>query len=83
MSDNVIQLRPEMPEPPQTRLEVNINESTKEFLREYAARHAISVTETVRQLLGVGNYILEAVEGGKQVQLKKGRRTDRVVFDLW
>lgn len=79
MSDNVTRLHPE---PPQAQLAVNINKLTEVFLREYMSRHDVSVTEAVRRLLGVGDYILKAVDDGQQVVLKKHGRGQKVFFDL-
>jgi hypothetical protein len=67
-------------EAPQTRLNININSQTAAALKEYAEKHDISITEAVRRLVGVGDFIAKAQEEGKHVLLRKDDETERVVF---
>ncbi|AYM40176.1 hypothetical protein [Mycobacteroides chelonae] len=65
---------------PQTRLNVNINSQTAGALKDYAEQHGVSITEAVRRLVAVGDFIATAQEEGKQVVLRQGDETERVVF---
>lgn len=65
---------------PQTRLNVNINSQTAAALKDYAETHGVSVTEAVRRLVGVGDFIAKAQEEGKQVLFRQDGETERVVF---
>lgn len=67
-------------EAPQTRLNVNINSQTAAALKDYADKHGVSVTEAVRRLVGVGDFIAKAQEEGKQVLFRQDGETERVVF---
>jgi len=64
----------------QTRLNVNINSQTAAALKDYADKHDVSVTEAVRRLVGVGDFIAKAQEEGKQVLFRQDGETERVVF---
>lgn len=64
----------------QTRLNININSQTAKVLREYADKHGVSVTEAVRRLIGVGTIIDQAQQDGKDIVLKDGEATERLVF---
>lgn len=64
----------------QTRLNININSQTAKVLRDYADKHGVSVTEAVRRLIGVGTIIDQAQQDGKDVVLKDGEATERLVF---
>lgn len=64
----------------QTRLNVNINSQTAAALKAYADQHDVSVTEAVRRLIGVGDFIVKAQEEGKQVLFRQDGETERVVF---
>ena len=64
----------------QTRLNININSQTAKVLRDYAEKNGVSVTEAVRRLIGVGTIIDQAQQDGKDVVLKDGEATERLVF---
>jgi hypothetical protein len=64
----------------QTRLNVNINSQTSAALRNYADRYEVSVTEALRRLVGVGDFIAKAQDEGKQVLFRQGSETERVRF---
>ena len=65
---------------PQTRLNVNINSQTAAALKDYADQQGVSITEAVRRLVGVGDFIAKAQDAGKQVLLRQDGETERVVF---
>lgn len=65
---------------PQTRLNVNINSQTAAALKDYADQQGVSITEAVRRLVGVGDFIAKAQDEGKQVLLRQDGETERVVF---
>lgn len=65
---------------PQTRLNVNINAQTAAALKDYAEEQGVSITEAVRRLIGVGDFIAKAQGEGKQVLLRQDGETERVVF---
>jgi hypothetical protein len=67
-------------EAPQTRLNVNINSQTAAALKDYADKHGVSVTEAVRRLVGVGDFIAKSQDEGKQVLFRQDGETERVVF---
>lgn len=66
----------------QPRLNVNINTLTADALQEYKTAKGISLTETVRRLIGIGHFIWKAQQEGKEILLKKGDDTERVIFDF-
>ena len=68
------------PESPQTRLNVNINSQTAAALKDYVDKHGVSITEAVRRLVGVGDFIAKAQDEGKQVLFRQDGETERVVF---
>ena len=65
---------------PQTRLNININSQTAKALREYAKSNGVTVTEAVRRLVGIGTIITKAEDDGKDVLLRSGGDTERIVF---
>jgi len=67
-------------ETPQTRLNVNINSQTAAALKQYAEKHTVSITEAVRRLIAVGDFIAKAQDDEKHVLLRDGNETERVVF---
>ncbi|GAB4662175.1 hypothetical protein MOKP64_44990 [Mycobacterium avium subsp. hominissuis] len=68
--------------PPQPRLNVNLNTLTAEALQEYRVTKGISLTEAVRRLIGIGHFIFKAQQEGKEILLKKGDETQRLVLDF-
>lgn len=64
----------------QTRLNVNINKQTADALKDYAEKNDVSITEALRRLVGVGDFIAKAQEDGRQVLLRHNDETERVVF---
>ena len=67
-------------EAPQTRLNVHINSQTATALKTYAEKHGLSVTEAVRRLIAVGDFIAKAQEDGKHILVRDGKETERIVF---
>ncbi|MHA0290199.1 hypothetical protein ACXYX3_27665 (plasmid) [Mycobacterium sp. C3-094] len=65
---------------PQSRLNVNINKQTADALKDYADRNDVSITEAVRRLVAVGDFIAKAQDEGRQVLLRHNDDTERVVF---
>lgn len=67
----------------QSRLNVNINNQTRDDLKEAMARDDITVTEAVRRLVPIGAYILRALRNGYRVQLvRDDGRVDLVTFNV-
>ena len=66
----------------QPRLNVNLNTITAEALQEYRVAKGISLTEAVRRLIGIGHFIFKAQQEGKEVLLRKGDETQRLVLDF-
>jgi hypothetical protein len=66
----------------QARLNVNINTITAEALQEYRNAKGISLTEAVRRLIGIGHFIWKAQLENKEILLRKGEETERVIFDF-
>lgn len=65
----------------QTRLSVNINSHTVESLSGHAETFEVSITEALRRLVGVGDYIAQAQAAGCDVLLRSADgKTERVVF---
>lgn len=73
-------VRPAGDPPAQSRLNVNINKQTADALKDYADRNGVSVTEAVRRLVAVGDFIAKAQDEGRQVLLRHNDETERVVF---
>lgn len=65
---------------PQTRLNVFINSQTASALKSYSEKHDVSVTEAVRRLVGVGDFVAKGQDEGKQVLFRQDGDTERVVF---
>jgi hypothetical protein len=64
----------------QTRLSVNINDSTAAALRNYVDLHGVSITEAVRRLVSYGALVSDAADAGKSVQLRDGDEVERLVL---
>jgi len=65
----------------QIRLNLNINTQSAAFIEKVCHRKKVNKTEAVRQLIGTGGYILDAIEDGKTVLLEdRHGNVDRVVF---
>jgi hypothetical protein len=67
---------------PQPRLNVNINTLTADALQDYRTAKGISLTEAVRRLIGIGHFIWKAQLEDKEILLRKGDSTERVIFDF-
>lgn len=67
----------------QSRLNVNINNQTRDDLKEAMARDDITATEAVRRLVPIGAYILRALRNGYRVQLvRDDGRVEPVTFNV-
>lgn len=65
----------------QIRLNININTQSAGYIETVSERRAVSKTEAVRQLIGVGGYILNALAEGKTIYLEDQHgHQDRVVM---
>lgn len=64
----------------QTRLNVNINSQTAAALKGYSEANEVSVTESVRRLVAVGDYIAKAQASGCDVLIRRDGETERVYF---
>ena len=64
------------------RLDVNINQQTEEALGRYCAKHGVTMTEAIRRFVGIADVIIRAVDDGKDVLLRKGDETERLVFSF-
>ncbi len=67
----------------QSRLNVNINDQTRDDLKEAMVRDDITVTEAVRRLVPIGAYVLRALRNGYRVQLvRDDGRVEPVAFNV-
>ena len=58
-----------------TRLSVNINDETAEAIRLLAQRQEVTITEIIRQAIGVYKYLVDQIDAGKEVQLQDDHST--------
>jgi hypothetical protein len=49
------------------RLSVNINAETSAFLREYAARKGVTITEAVRRAVAVLKFVTDETDAGNRL----------------
>ena len=64
------------------RLSIFINDETAQRLNELKARHSITTTEAVRLAVGLLHYLDGVQRAGMEIQVRDGRRANRVVvFD--
>lgn len=69
--------------PVQKRLNINMNEETAAALRELAQRKQISITEAVRQAIGVYKFFEDEIGEGRKIQTMDhhgGRKRDVVMM---
>lgn len=66
----------------QRRVETFVNHQSEAVLWEYMQRHDVSVTEALRRFVGVAGYIMDAIDEGAEILVRRNGRLERVVFDL-
>jgi hypothetical protein len=57
----------------QTRLNININQSTKDWLTEYALRYDKSITEAERDLIAIGAVVAREHANGSDIVFVRPR----------
>lgn len=67
-------------QPRQTRLNININSQTEAAIRRYAAKHDLTVTETVRRFVGMAEWIESWRDTGHEILVRKNGTTERVAW---
>lgn len=66
--------------PEYTRLEVNMNDSTRDALKELASEQGLSYTECIRRAVSVWYFFEQARKEGDEVILRGGRYDRRVIW---
>lgn len=68
--------------PELTRLSVNLNQESADYLQEYASDKGVSLTEAVRRVIGVSKFVHDEVDSGRKIVVvnKKGRPLKEVFF---
>lgn len=63
-----------------TRLSVNISTATAEALREVSRDKDVSMTESVRRLIGYGIVVYRAVRDGGEVLIRRDDKAERLIL---
>lgn len=68
--------------PELTRLCVNLNQESADYLQEYASDKGVSLTEAVRRVIGVSKFVHDEADSGRKILVvnNKGRPLKEVLL---